>query len=121
MSLDGGTGLVLLTVESEDTGLVSPDEEGGWEVSGGHVQPGQVERGGDVASPGERKGHEDHLGLGTVLLQQFSQAQLSVGFLFVLQQLLLSDCALRQGGDHTLEDRPGLLAGSLGDVRDHHD
>ena len=74
-----------------------------------------------MASPGEREGHEDHLGLGTVLLQELSQAQLSVGFLLVLQQLLLSDCSLRQRGDHTLEGRPGLLAGSLGDVRDHHD
>ena len=112
---------VILAVEGEDTGLVSPDEEGGGEVLGGHVQPGQVERGGDVASPWQGESHEDHLRLGAVLLQQLCQTQLSVGFLLVLQQLLLSDGSLRKGGEDTLEGRSGLLPGSLGDVRDHHD
>ena len=112
---------VILAVEGEDTGLVSPDEEGGGEVLGGHVQPGQVERGGDVAPPWQGESHEDHLCLGAVLLQQLCQTQLSVGFLLVLQQLLLSDCSLRKGGEDTLEGGSGLFPGSLGDVRDHHD
>ena len=59
-----------LTVESEDTGLVSPDEEGGWEVPGGHVEPGQVEGGGHVTSPGQGERQEDHLRLATVLLEE---------------------------------------------------
>ena len=58
-------------VEGEDTGLVPSDEEGGGQVLGHHVQPGQVQRGGDVASPGEWQGHEDHLSISAVLLKEF--------------------------------------------------
>ena len=33
----------LLRIEGEDRGLITSDEEGGWQVSGHDVQPGHVQ------------------------------------------------------------------------------
>ena len=50
----------ILAVESEYTSLVPPDEEGGWEVLGHDVQPGQVEWARHVALAWHWEGQEDH-------------------------------------------------------------
>ena len=50
-------GLQILAVESEDTSLVPPDQEGWGEILGHDIQPGQVEWARHVALAWHWEGH----------------------------------------------------------------
>ena len=71
---------VGLGVEGEHGLLVAADEESGGHVLAHHVQPGGVQGGAGVTSPGQGQRHHYHLRVLGVVSQHLSQSQVSKTF-----------------------------------------